>query len=45
MLDKELIEIDHKKLELTYVSDSVKDMPWFAAFKEYGNKIVARKKE
>lgn len=45
MLDKKLIEIDYKKLELKYVAVSVKNMPWYEAFKVYGNKIVPRKKE
>lgn len=42
MLDAKLIKIDYKKMKLSYVSDSVKNMPWYDAFIQNGGNIVRR---
>ncbi len=41
MFDKELIKIDFDKHILTYVEDSVKEMPWYSVFKEkYAGRLL-----
>ena len=41
MYDKELIKIDFNKAVLTYVEESVKDMPWYPVFIEkYSGRIL-----
>lgn len=45
MLDKQLIDIDYRKMRLSHISESVKSMPWYEAFIRNGNELVKRKKE
>ena len=37
MLDEHLIEIDYKNAELSFVADSVKNMPWYTYFQDVFN--------
>lgn len=43
MLDRKLIHIDYEKLQLSYVADSVKNMPWYQVFcEQYEGRIERR---
>lgn len=43
MLDKQLIQIDHTTMRLSYIADSVKTMPWYDTFdKKYNLRIKGR---
>lgn len=44
MLDTGLITIDYKNMKLEYISDSVKEMPWYKEYVENGYQLVERKK-
>lgn len=45
MLDNNLICIDYKNDELSYIADSVKCMPWYSIFLQNGGKILRRRVE